>query len=211
VPKRFALPLAGVLVFATSVLAGGAASAALTGNGDHERSDRFWSLTHVQAMAAESYDSLTTMALASDAIVVGRIGAVAPGREWKANEAEWAEPQPADALMARFATVTIEIEQVIGTATADASAGTVQLEIFLPHDGLVPELRATAPRERAVFFLRTKADAPEFFRLVNDNQGLIRELAGTSHAMGATEGTFLAEIDGRPFEEMLAQLRSIVP
>jgi len=129
----------------------------------------------------------------------------------KANEAEWAEPQPADALMARFATVTIEIEQVIGTATADASAGTVQLEIFLPHDGLVPELRATAPRERAVFFLRTKADAPEFFRLVNDNQGLIRELAGTSHAMGATEGTFLAEIDGRPFEEMLAQLRSIVP
>lgn len=210
-PKRFAVPVVGVLVFATSVLAGAAASAALTESGDHERSDRFWSLTRVRAMAAESYDTLTQMTLASDAIVVGRISAIAPGREWKANEDEWLDPEAADALLARFATVTLEIQDVIGGAVADASAGTVELEIFLPHDGLVPQLEATLPRERAVFFLRTKADAPEFFRLVNDSQGLIREFEGTSHMVGAVEGTFLAEIDGRPFGELLAQLRSIVP
>lgn len=207
--KRIFLALAGVLVFAASVLVGSGASVALTGS-DHQRSDHFWSLTHVRAMATESYDSLAAMALSSEAVIVGRIGEIAPGREWRANEAEWLDPDLADPLMARFATVTIEIEQVIGTVSADASAGTVELEIFLPRDGLLQELRATAPRERAVFFLRTKADAPDHFRLVNDNQGLIREFDGKSHVVGATEGSFLAEIDGLPFEQLVAQIRVIV-
>lgn len=162
-------------------------------------------------MAAESYDSLSTMALASDAIVVGRIGAVDPGREWKANEDEWLEPEPSDALLVRFATLTIEVEEVIGTLTADASVGSIQLEVFLPRNSALEELRATAPGERAVFFLRTKADAPEFFRLVNDNQGLVREFDGKSHVVGATEGNFLGEIDGLPFEDFVAELRTIVP
>lgn len=75
--------------------------------------------------------------------------------------------------MARFAMATIQIEQVVGESSAHVPGGTVQLEIFLPRDGLLPELRTTAPSERAVFFLRSKADAPEFYRLVTDNQGLI--------------------------------------
>lgn len=74
----------------------------------------------------------------------------------------------------------------------------VDLEIFLPSDGLIEELRASAPTERAVFFLRTKADAPRFFRLVNDNQGLIREFDGTSHARVQPKAASLARSTACP-------------
>lgn len=208
VQKRLALPSLGVLLFAVAMLLGGVGSAAIAGDSDHERSDHFWSLSHVRAMSAESYGSLAELALASDAVVTGRIREVAPGREWRANEDEWLDPELADPVMARFATVIIEIEEIIGTPNVDLSSGAVELEIFLPQDGLLPDLRATAPRERAVFFLRSKADGPQFFRLVNDNQGLVRDFNGASHVVGATEGSFLAEIDGLPFEQLLLQLRS---
>lgn len=209
--KRLTLPSLGVLLFAISLLLGGAGAAVVAGNHDHERSDRFWSLSHVRAMAAESYGSLAEMAVASDAVVVGRIREIAPGREWGANENEWLDPDLADPTMARFATALIEVEQVVGTPSVDLSAGTLALEVFLPRETLLEDLQATTPRERAIFFLRSKADAPAFFRLVNDNQGLVREFDGTSHVVGATDGSFLSEIDGLPFEQVILQLQAISP
>ena len=47
--------------------------------------------------------------------------------------------------------------------------------------------------------------------MVNDNQGLVRECDGRSHVIGATEGSFLAEIDGLPFDQFRGQLRVVVP
>lgn len=67
------------------MLVGRAASATFIGPGDHPRSDRFWSLTHLRAMQAETYESLPEMVLSSDAVIVGRIREIAPGREWRAK------------------------------------------------------------------------------------------------------------------------------
>jgi len=197
-------------VFVVGVALGGAASGAFNESGGHERSDRFWSLAQVRGMPAEWYDSLTSMALAADAIVVGRVGLVTQGREWRPNDAEWSEREPLDPLMARFANLTVETWDVIGTLPPRASASEIVIEMFLREADLLPMLQAAVPRERAVFFLRSKADAPEFFRLVNDEQGLIRDIGGESHVVGASDSRMLVEVNGLPFDQLLGQLRSIL-
>jgi hypothetical protein len=159
-------------------------------------------------MAAESYSSLTDMEQSADAVVVGRIVDVREGRQWVANASEVDDLVFGEMAIARFANVTISVEEIIG-GTLLPIGETVSLEIFLPEDGLIPSLQQTLPLERAVFFLRNKgpSDSTKYYTLVNDTQGLVREFAGVSHTMDVHDA-MLHEIEGKPFTTLLATLRS---
>lgn len=160
-------------------------------------------------MAAESFTDLGVMAKSADAVVVGRIVEIAKGREWVANPNEVDDPVFGESALARFATATILIEEVIGKTTYPVR-DRIALEIFLPQDKLVPHLEDTLPLERSVFFLRNKGpeDSTDYYRLVNDEQGLVREFGGVSHTFGV-ENPMLARIEGGPFSELLAELRKL--
>ena len=199
------------LIFGAVFVAGLVISSILTTTPEdlHERSDRFWALTRVRGMAAESFTDLGVMAKSADAVVVGRIVEIAKGREWVANPNEVDDPVFGESALARFATATILIEEVIGKTTYPVR-DRIALEIFLPQDKLVPHLEDTLPLERSVFFLRNKGpeDSTDYYRLVNDEQGLVREFGGVSHTFGV-ENPMLARIEGGPFSELLAELRKL--
>ena len=204
--RRALIPVA---LFAVSAAAGTGLAVQLPDDDTHARSDRFWSLPLVRGMSAELYGSLDDMALSADTVIVGRIVEVTAGRAWDAERDEGANGRAGDppTPMARFAEATIEIEQVIGGSTYDLGSG-IRLEIFLPRDGMVPELQANLPRERALFFLRNKGptDSTEHYRLVSSSQGLFREMQGVVHLPVSPEGAFVRQLEGLEFETLIARV-----
>ncbi len=161
-------------------------------------------------LAAEHYESLAVMAKSSDAVVLGRMTAVEAGRQWTANAHRPDDPLFGETAIARFATVTIEVERIIGEPAYPVD-GTIDLEVFLPVDGLIPRLEANLPRERALFFLRNKGptDSIAFFRLVNDDQGIVREFGGVSHTLGGDD-PLAVELDGVDFDELVAEAGAVL-
>lgn len=180
----------------------------------HARSDRFWALVGVEGMAAEEFGSLEESARSADLVVVGRIGEVTKGREWVANPAYVDNPALADVAYARFATAWIEPEAILGTPHVPFGGGRIPLELDLVRADLLPELVASVPQERAVFFLRDKADhgaAPgEFFRLTNFDQGLLRELDGKVETFQTGQDDFLSRLGGQSFDDLVARLKGIL-
>ncbi len=165
-------------------------------------------------MDAELFGSLEESARSADLVVVGRITEVTEGREWVANPAYLDIPEAADVAYARFATAWIEPEAILGTPRVPVRPGRIPLELNLLQADLLPELVASAPRERAIFFLRDKADhgaAPGgYFRFTNFNQGLIRELDGRVETFLTGPDQFLSRLSGQPFDDVIARVRAIL-
>jgi hypothetical protein len=173
------------------------------------RSYRFWSAVAVRGMAAESYDSLEDLAQNADLVVVGTILSVDRGREWVAIPAYVDDPFLSDEAFARFATLTIAVQQIIGpvrTPLPDPSS--VKLEAYLPRPGTMALLRENVPRERSIFFLRNKGktDSVDFYRFTNDDQGLLRDFDGLVRISPTGEDHFLTHLDGERFEDILANV-----
>lgn len=181
----------------------------------HARSDRFWLAPYVLAMSAESFGSLSEIAVSADSVIVARVQAVVEGRAWDPNGGEpGLEIKRGDPItpLARFAELYLEVERAIGASIYPVGS-TIRLEVFLPHDGVLDEMIANRPSERAVYFLRNKgeSDSTDYYRLVNDYQAVFRELAGRVHAPVAAEGEWVAELEGRNFEEMIEELSKVRP
>ncbi len=181
---------------------------------DHARADCFWALVRVEGMDAEVFGSLEEAARSADLVVVGRITEVTKGREWVANPAYLDIPELADVAYARFATAWIEPEAVLGSPRVPVQRDRVPLELDLLQADLLPELVANVPRERAIFFLRDKADhgaaAGEYFRFTNVNQGLIREFDGRVETLQTGPDQFLSQLRGQPFGDVIARLKAIL-
>ncbi len=173
------------------------------------RSDRFWSALALRGMAAESYDTLEDLAKSADLVVVGTILSVERGREWVAIPEYVDDAALSGQAYARFATVTITIQQIVGPVRAPLpDPSLVKLEAYLPSPGALSILKDNVPRERSIFFLRNKgeSDSVEFYRFTNDEQGLVRDVDGRLRISPAGEDHFLTLLDGEPFDDILAKV-----
>lgn len=178
-------------------------------SGPVARSNLFWSAMTVNGMSAESYDSLETLAESADLVVVATVETVERGREWVAIPEYVDDPVLSDGAIARFATVTLSIEQIVGpvrTPLADRSS--VRLEAFLARADTLEIIQDNLPRERAIFFLRNKGqkDSVDFYRFTNDGQGLLRDFDGRVQIAPTGEDHFLTHLDGERFEDVLAKV-----
>ena len=134
----------------------------------------------VDPSEVEAAGSLEEMAASADAVVVGRIADVAPGRTF------------GEARPLHYGAATIEVSSVLSGRVPGSDAGRLTLEVplFDGSDG-ISQLERTEGLE-AVFFLRAKSDEG-FYRLTNfgavvanengrsittDGPAAIRELAG---------------------------------
>lgn len=112
-------------------------------------------------------------------------------------------------VYARFGDVEVSIEQIVGSVEAPLPDRTrVNMEVFLVESEALAELRSNIPEERAIYFLRNKgpADSVDFYRLTNDEQGLLREFNGRVRIAPHGGTHFLTRLDGERFDEVLARV-----
>ena len=204
--RRAFLPLAGVTSF---VLSFALAAGVIAGNQLVARSDRFWAVGAVRAMSAEHYESLEDQARSADLVVVGKVQSIEAGREWVAVPELVDDPLYGEYAIARFATVKISIETIVGPVRSPLpDHSVVDLEVFLPTADSLATLRENFPEERALYFLRNKGpkDSVDFYRFTNDEQGLLREFDGRIRTAPAGETHFLTRLNGMRFDEVLASV-----
>lgn len=180
----------------------------------------FMSPVQLRGTAAEEYSTLGDLANEADMVVVGRISEIERGRELVAAPEFVGDPVVDDLAFVRFALARIEVERVL---TKDVVAGpNIDVEILIIRWDQVELLQERLPNDRALFFLRHKADEADgrYFRLVNVHQGLIGSDAGTTVIPGQHDhGTqdpgqhdhadteyFLADMNGRNFDEVIEQV-----
>jgi hypothetical protein len=178
---------------------------------EHARSDLFWRLVSPNAMAAESYETPREMAAEADLVVVGKIEKVENGREWVANPDLLKDPIGVERAYARFALLTVRVEEVLGQSSFEPSDGTVPVEVYLNTGEVLDQLLDLKPDGRAIFALRNKGstDSTKYFRLVNDTQGLVREFGGKAHLSSADElSSGFAELEGMPFSKVADLMRA---
>jgi hypothetical protein len=192
------------VVVVASVLGIAAGTAIGQPQADASRSDRFWQALYVRASQAEHYDGLEEMARSADVVVVGRIERIGVGRT----------------IGVSYPITLAELTVVVDVAVKGAESGDrLALEMILPRPDRIGALQDSIPSERALFFLRDKyqlvkgEDLTEEekarergrFAFVNDQQGIIRDLAGTARVLpgAALEDQFPAPLDGEDFKTVL--------
>ncbi|MEA2651932.1 MAG: hypothetical protein QOI85_1653 [Chloroflexota bacterium] len=166
--------------------------------------------TTAEALEAEGHASLRGLTLASDAVVLGTVTAVQPGRAF-------GDP---GGIPLQYAAATIRVGTVVaGSLRApDADELTLEIPLFDGGDSIGSVASALVGNE-GVFFLRNKgasaraaglpaaeqrADAA-FYRLVVFG-AVIGNESGTAGA-GADESGVLAPLDGLPFADAVERIR----
>jgi hypothetical protein len=83
----------------------------------------FWASVYLEATEAEHYDSLPEMRDAADAVVLGSITAVTPGRTFAF---------PPDDVV-QYVTALVQVDRVLSGEVRKDSSGHVLLEVLLPN------------------------------------------------------------------------------
>lgn len=197
------------LTFVVAAALATAMSASSPGTSAHDTSDHFWRIVTPNGMAAEEYVDPAHMAREADLVVVGRVESATMGREWVAAPELLDDPFGQERAYARFATVMIRVEQVLGPTAFPVRKDLVPVEVFLHRPEVLDELRQNVPGERAIFALRNKGadDSPTFFRLVNDAQGVIREFGHRAH-LQADVGSGFENVEGVGFASLVESMRA---
>jgi len=169
-----------------------------------------WLSGSVEATELETAASLGELVRMSDAVVRGRISAVAPGRVFGG----------ATGRPFHYASATVSISEVVAGALPAAASRELVLELPLFHGpGSIGALQAAAPGPESLFFLRSKATSARlaelpaaeqraeagFYRLVV-LRGLV-ENHGGSAAVATDEPGPLGPLAGRSFERAVAAVR----
>lgn len=204
-----AIALLSSLSATTATMAPGSAThGAATGAG-------FWPALHFyQAIEKEHYQSLDEMALAADAVVVGRVVAVSSGRVFGEEQQD----------RVAYGTTQLQVEEVLMAVPAAAVERVISLEVMLPYEGAESVLEQRLPTERGLYFLRNKGLAVErqgysavvqrdnapYWRLVS-SQGLFETADGriTVPMVPAHEEGFPAGLAGTGFASAVNQLRDL--
>ncbi len=175
----------------------------------------FWlSFLRPGAVEVERYASLDRIVRSSDAVVVGRIVSVRPGREF-------GEP---GIDMVHYAAATVAVDEVLA-GTVIGRGPELILELQMPHGQGASDVSALAsrvPASQHVLFLRNKGvevaraglaeviverETP-FYRTVTSAAYLV-ERQGRVDAPGVTDhDSFLLALEGRDFREVVASIRS---
>jgi hypothetical protein len=90
----------------------------------------FWGRLYFRGSEVEDYTSLAEMARASDAVVVGRITSVDPGRVFGELIPEL--PDPEDGLV-RYASMRIAVDEIVAGELPPDDVESLQLEAMVPQ------------------------------------------------------------------------------
>jgi len=166
------------------------------------------SLVRAEVEEVERNDSLRGITLGADAVVLGRVRSVEPGRIFSG---------------CGYAAATVDVEALLAGDLPAGSRDQLTLEYFGFCSSL-PELGEEIPRGRAVFFLRNKGqetrhvqpDATEqeiasesaFWRTVI-YAGTVVDQDGYVHVPDTLNAPFLVALEGSPFPEFVDRVRAI--
>ena len=169
------------------------------------------SVVRIDADGVDRPASLGALVTGSDLVAVGRVVAVEAGRAFG----------PAGRQL-HYASVRVDLEDVLAGVPADAGARTITLELPL-HDGpeeIGPLSRAMVGRQRLLFLRNKGASAAEagmsraqqaedrpFYRLLTFGSEVV-SVDGVA-APGPDESGVLAPFAGREFAEVVAAIRHV--
>lgn len=205
-----ALPGAAFLVAGIAALALGAA---VLGPGSRGAGGiSVWSGTVVDGTELESYASLSEMTRSADAVVRGRVIALAPGRTFG---------DPSSAVL-HYAAATVRVDELLAgdLPAQDEARLTLEIPLFGGAEEIGP-MRSALPWSESVFFLRNKGESARvaglslatqqeearFYRLVVLRGVIANE--GGSAAVAADAAGFLAELHGVAFAEVVDGVRKV--
>ena len=138
--------------FLLAVASVSAVVAVLQPPNDLDRSNEFWRRLHIRASEVEQYDTLEGMAVAADAVVIARITSVSPGRVF----GEFVEGPQLDDALVHYASITIEIDEILAGALPAEDTPSLVMEVIVPQPADLPALTDQIPTETAIYFLRSK-------------------------------------------------------
>jgi len=171
------------------------------------RSNEFWSNYLVEGIQAERFRDLPEMTQASDAVVVGRIRSIEPGRIFG---------QAGD-YQVSYVSASLWVDDVLSGRAAKAG-DKLTLELMAADPSVLPE----PPRESTVFFLRNKGveaarlgfpsslqlAESAYFRLVRF-EAFLRNFSGRVKVAGTAEYPWLVGLDDEPFDGVVRMIRSL--
>lgn len=173
----------------------------------------FWASFTYVGEDVESYDQLSSLTSAADAVVVGRMTSATAGRVFGTPSIE-----PGGQVF--YASVTIEVGDVLAGALPLEEQKSLILELMLPASGTVDQLQEKLPLPAAIFFLRNKgkeaesnelapsvqtAEAP-FYRLTMSGAVLPSVGSEVEDIDRGGENEFLEELSGQPFDTVVAEI-----
>ncbi|MGH3452314.1 MAG: hypothetical protein ACRDQW_16750 [Haloechinothrix sp.] len=175
------------------------------------RPSALWSGSRqIHGVWVEHYDDLEQMLSHSDAVVLGHIQAVAPGRRF--GDAQ-------DSV--HYGSATLRVHEALSNG-ADVDIGpTVQLELLLNSPSQVADMQTGLPSRTGVYFLRNKgleyerdgatsdvvqANRP-FYRLLN-NQAILEDVDGEVWPPLAELYEFPANLAGTSFPDLVDEVRT---
>ena len=171
-----------------------------------------WSSAVVDADEVETYASLAALTTEADAVVRGRVVAIAPGRVFGDPHGE--------AL--HYAAATLHVGDIVAGSLPAAHTRELTLEIPL-FDGpqSIGQLQASLPWAESLFFLRNKGVSAEMAGLPPEIQSaeapyyrlaIFRGVIVNDGGRAATlpgERDFLDALDGMPFAELVGRVRGL--
>lgn len=189
-------------MLALVALVGGGIAWARPAAGDtpSSASDRFWGATWARG-SFQTYADAGLAAAASDAVVVGTILSVEPGRTVKA-----APDLGEDGVLA-FATAHVKVSDVLAGKYAPAPDVTLTLELFLPLPSAVTAMISGVPTERTILFLRlSPSGGKDVYALLNP-ETMIRDLPD-SRTLPWAEEPWLLALGDTSFDATVSQVRA---
>jgi hypothetical protein len=161
----------------------------------------------VQALEIERVATLSALVSGSDAVVRGRVAAVAPGRMFGSLHYAELSLEVAALLAGRLQTstglaLTLEVPLFAGPGAIATLRDRVGLEgiFFLRNKGASAAAAGLPPA--------TQAAEARFYRLMTFD-ALVSDESGTARA--SSERAYLADLDGRSIAEVIATIRAAVP
>lgn len=177
-----------------------------------ERSDLFWGLLAQGSEGEVQWETLAEVIDASDLVVRGRVADVRLGRTVTYPSIQ-------------FVIAKVLVEEVFKGVPETQTEGSIDIEYWLDLDATLADLKAVVPDDEATFFLfnqgrmADRAGMPEevedyryTYTEVNGDQGTIREIEGRVSPIHRSQlGLFPDEYDGRPYEQLLTDIRRATP
>jgi len=183
--------------------------------------ERFWASLGLEA-AGPRYGSLAELGAASDAVIVGRATGVRFSYEQRDLGAE-AGGQSRETASVYYGEITLAVEDVLAGTLLEP--GAVRLSVVIGGPDMVKDLQELLPSGpgRVVVFL---ADPLRMFGdlldpavreavrgqyiLTNVDQSVVIEVGGRVAPPPYSLDPFLIALTGRPFDEMVEEVRAAV-
>lgn len=200
------LAAAAILVLATMGWSNAAGS-------DRRSSDLFWSLAWIDGVQAEGYTSPADIYGNTDAVVVGHLKSIEPGR---------VIGDTANDNAAHYVTVTLEIERTLRARPgALPTDGPLKLELVSFQQEVVDKMIDAFRPERGLYFLTSKGlDAARdgeatdvqaieaaYHRLAVAD-GVIREIGGLALTRPSPDESLFAEVENESFRSVVQDIAS---